>query len=98
MSFILRQYFSQDSIHAHLPRDSFRCTAVIAGDHHYFNAHLMQGRDGFFGVFLDRVGYRDNTGCLVIDCAEHGGLAIIGQHIGLRFQIAQIDIQALHHL
>ncbi len=42
--FVFRQDFGQHPVHAHLASNGFSRAAVVAGDHHHFDAHLAAAR------------------------------------------------------
>ena len=49
---------------------------VVSREHHDLEPERLEAGDSFFRVLLDRVRDRNDAGCLVVHCHEHGRFAL----------------------
>ena len=71
-------------------RDGTGSAFVIAREHDYFDAQLMQRLDRVGGRFFDRIGDGENTRGAAIDGDEHGAVTLLSQLRGFCFQRLEI--------
>ena len=58
---VLGQHFRNDPVGTHLLADGLGGFLMVAGEHHHFNAHLLQLLDGFLAGGLHHVRHRNHA-------------------------------------
>ena len=82
----LRQHPGDHLVHTGLPADGFSGALIVAGQHHYPDAHVPQLPDGLRAVLLDGICHRDNTQQTACTAKEQGRFTLRSQCSSLRLQ------------
>ena len=83
----LGQHAGNHPINSRLPTDSRSGARIVAGEHHYTNAHLLQCRNGRRAVRLNHISHGDHTQQCAIIGKEQGRFPLLRQRCRLLFHI-----------
>ena len=95
-SFLVRHDLGKDGVNAELPRHGLGAASMVAGEHEDLQTQLTQSGNGFLGMRLKRVGYRDHPGGAAVQGNEHRCLAVTGQALSDFFELAQRNVGPSH--
>jgi len=93
-----RKHLGKEPLDAERTGNGGSRARIVAGDHHGFNAQLLEAPDGLLSRRLDGIRDRDQPGRLPINGNEHRRLALLGQCRRLRFQWRRVHSLVAHQL